>query len=63
MGLNKRAHIETVSALPSVAEQWKQQRGAPSIDEDVDSLYREFIPLQVDILPKIHEGDFFHRHT
>ena len=47
MGLNKRAHIAALLDMPAVAEQWIKSKGSKASDADIDSLYAEFIPLQV----------------
>lgn len=51
MGLPKRDHIETILAMEPVARRWKEVHGRPATGADVDELYREFIPVQLECLP------------
>ncbi|MDF1660249.1 MAG: phosphonoacetaldehyde hydrolase [Planctomycetota bacterium] len=50
MGTAKRDHIAAVLALPKVSEQWTQKHGRPPEDSDIDTMYRDFLPLQKEIL-------------
>lgn len=47
MGLLKRDHIFATLQIPRVASSWTAKFGRPSSTADVDSLYAEFIPLQM----------------
>jgi phosphonoacetaldehyde hydrolase len=47
MGKAKRAHIETVLAMPRVAQLWRDKHGRAHTSADVDTLYAEFLPLQL----------------
>jgi phosphonoacetaldehyde hydrolase len=47
MGTYKRVHLERILAMPSVARRWESAHGRPSNEEDLDTLFHEFIPLQV----------------
>jgi phosphonoacetaldehyde hydrolase len=50
MGVAKKDHVRALFRLPAVAARW---RAAPARDwreEDVESVYRAFIPLQMDVL-------------
>jgi phosphonoacetaldehyde hydrolase len=52
MGTAKRDHIAAVAALPRVAEAWRTaHEGRNFAEADLDSLYAEFIPLQLASLP------------
>ncbi len=51
MGMHKRDHIRTMIQLPDLAEQWKAKHGAAHTEDDVEALFQEFIPLQLDALP------------
>ena len=50
MGMEKRAHIEALSALPRVAEAWQQVHGRPMQRADVDAMYDDFVPLLLAVL-------------
>ncbi|MEW5723065.1 MAG: phosphonoacetaldehyde hydrolase [Thermodesulfobacteriota bacterium] len=52
MGTHKLDHIRRLAARPEVAAQWRQAYGAELTEKDIRSLYEEFIPLQVEILPE-----------
>lgn len=52
MGLQKRDHIARLAALPEVAAQWESAHGKPCGEDDIDALYADFIPMQVDCLAK-----------
>jgi phosphonoacetaldehyde hydrolase len=53
MGAHKKEHIRQMLAMESVANRWLHARGAEPSPEDVDSLYGEFIPLQMEVI-KLH---------
>lgn len=47
MGMSKWDHIRALCDLPDIAERFRQACGHSPSDEDVDVLYRRFMPLQV----------------
>ena len=47
MGAHKKVHIRQVSQIPGVAERWQQVHGRPCTEDDVDVMFREFVPLQL----------------
>ncbi len=52
MGLEKRDHIVAILAMDTVAAGWRESHdGSNYNEEDVDNLYAEFIPLQLELLP------------
>lgn len=51
MGTAKRDHIAALAALPRVAAEWRQAHGRDVGEADIDALYAEFIPLQLESLP------------
>jgi len=56
MGTAKRDHIAALVALPRVAAAWAAAHGGRAFTEDdLDALYAEFIPLQIDSLPAFNE--------
>lgn len=50
MGKPKWDHIQAILNLPPVARRWEQVHGAPPGEAEAESLYRDFIPLQVSAL-------------
>jgi phosphonoacetaldehyde hydrolase len=50
MGLLKRDHIERILTSPEVTEQWKQANGSAPGPQDLDRLFAEFAPLQLQCL-------------
>lgn len=50
MGRAKRDHIADILALPDVAERWQAVYGAPPSTADLDRLFAEFLPLQLQTL-------------
>ena len=52
MGLEKKDHIRTLAQLPDVAAQWREAHGSDWTETDIDRMYAEFIPIQVECLPR-----------
>jgi phosphonoacetaldehyde hydrolase len=52
MGAHKKEHIRRISQLPAVAKRWQEVHGKPSTDEDIEMMYQDFIPRQLDCLAK-----------
>jgi len=52
MGLHKRDHIREIASMPEVNEKWREIHGAAWTDDEISSMYEEFIPLQVESLPR-----------
>jgi phosphonoacetaldehyde hydrolase len=50
MGLLKRDHIRTVLALPHIQQQWHAITRQTPTETEVDSLFHEFGPLQMQII-------------
>jgi phosphonoacetaldehyde hydrolase len=50
MGSYKRDHIRLILAWEPVAEQWQERNSRAATEEDVDELFREFIPLQTEVI-------------
>ena len=50
MGLAKRDHIRNLLAEPEVASLWQSRYRRVTEEADVDAIYAEFIPLQIDCL-------------
>jgi phosphonoacetaldehyde hydrolase len=52
MGTHKKDHIWAMLSHPSIGERWAQKHGAGPTREDLDRLYQEFTPLQMEVLPR-----------
>lgn len=50
MGAHKRVHIQQISRIPAVGERWREVHGKPIDESDIDALFADFIPLQLDCL-------------
>jgi phosphonoacetaldehyde hydrolase len=50
MGMAKRDHIAAITAMPDVARAWRDLFGSPCSDADIDAMYRDFLPLQKEVL-------------
>jgi phosphonoacetaldehyde hydrolase len=50
MGLDKKDHIRALLQLPSVARRWRERHGSDATEHDVDELYRQFRPLQLEVI-------------
>ncbi|MBC7876191.1 MAG: phosphonoacetaldehyde hydrolase [Anaerolineales bacterium] len=55
MGLMKKDHLRTILARPQVAEAWKTAHGKPASEDDIDSLFNSFVPLQLSVLKEFAE--------
>jgi phosphonoacetaldehyde hydrolase len=50
MGSHKKDHVRLILAMEPVAQQWERRRGCAASAEDLDALFREFIPLQAEVI-------------
>jgi phosphonoacetaldehyde hydrolase len=50
MGTHKRTHIELLTRLPAVRERFVAAQGREPSIADVDAMFAEFVPLQLDCL-------------
>lgn len=48
MGLSKRDHIRTLLEEPTIHAQWQSRFGTPPGAQDIDAIYRRFMPMQID---------------
>jgi phosphonoacetaldehyde hydrolase len=55
MGLMKKDHLRTILARPAVAEAWQLENGTPASEADIDTLFNNFVPLQLAILTEYAE--------
>jgi len=51
MGAHKKVHIRKISQIPDVAERWQRINGQACTEEDVESMFQEFVPIQLQCLP------------
>jgi len=52
MGLRKDLHIKALTEIPAIRQRWKQVHGKEPTQKDVDAMFKEFIPLQLQCLRK-----------
>jgi phosphonoacetaldehyde hydrolase len=52
MGAHKRVHIQRITELDSVRQRWHAAHGRLPTDDDVESMFKEFVPLQLDCLSR-----------
>ncbi len=50
MGLHKREHIKAISEMDEVARAWQQAHGRPVSEADIDAMFADFQPLQMECL-------------
>jgi len=47
MGMNKRDHLVAMLSAPSISARWEAANGSAWTESDVDTMYAEFVPLQL----------------
>jgi len=50
MGAHKRVHIQKISELDSVRARWQERHGRPPGEADIDRMFADFVPLQLECL-------------
>jgi phosphonoacetaldehyde hydrolase len=50
MGAHKQVHIRQISKNENVARRWQQKHGRQPNETDVDAMFKDFIPLQLQCL-------------
>jgi len=50
MGLRKDLHIKAMTEMPEIRERWKGIKGRYPDQGDVDAMFADFVPLQLDCL-------------
>jgi len=50
MGAHKLVHIRKISQIPAVARRWQGVHGRPCTEDDVQQMFDQFVPLQLDCL-------------
>ncbi|WP_159710317.1 phosphonoacetaldehyde hydrolase [Geminicoccus flavidas] len=51
MGAEKRAHVAELLALPAIRARFADRHGRDPDEADIDRIYQDFIPLQLESLP------------
>ncbi len=52
MGLRKDLHIKVLTEVPEIRERWNEVKGAHPDQGDVDAMFADFVPLQLECLPQ-----------
>jgi len=52
MGAHKRVHIQKITQLDAVRSRWQEVHGRPPTDDDVDAMFEDFVPLQLECLSR-----------
>jgi phosphonoacetaldehyde hydrolase len=47
MGLMKKDHLKAILAIPEVAQSWQDVFSRPAAQDDVDAMFKEFVPMQI----------------
>src|SRR5882762_1158654 len=50
MGAHKKVHIRQISKNEGVAKRWKEKHGRKPNEQDVEAMFKDFIPLQLECL-------------
>jgi phosphonoacetaldehyde hydrolase len=50
MGAHKKVHIRQISKNENVAKRWEQKHGRKPNEDDVEAMFKDFIPLQLQCL-------------
>src|ERR1700690_113307 len=50
MGLMKKDHLRTILSRPVIAEAWKAAHGTPYSEADINTLFENFVPMQLAVL-------------
>jgi phosphonoacetaldehyde hydrolase len=50
MGAHKLVHIRAISRIPAVARRWQEAHGQACTEDDVEAMFKAFVPLQLDCL-------------
>ncbi len=52
MGLRKDLHIKALTEVPEIRERWKAVKGTDPDQGDVDTMFADFVPIQLACLPQ-----------
>ena len=50
MGAHKKVHIRKISQQDAVRERWQQAHGRAPNEDDVEAMFQDFVPLQMNVL-------------
>ncbi len=50
MGLRKDLHIKELTKVPEIRERWHEVHGRDPDQDDVDRMFADFVPMQLDCL-------------
>ncbi len=50
MGLRKDLHIRKLTEDPDIAARWEKVKGRPPTQADVDAMFADFVPMQLEVL-------------
>ena len=50
MGAHKLVHVRKISQIPTVARRWQAAHGRPCTEDDVQKMFDQAVPLQLDCL-------------
>ncbi len=50
MGAHKRVHIQKITQIESVRRRWQETHGRLPTEDDVDAMFADFVPLQLECL-------------
>jgi len=50
MGTEKREHITRLTQMPRIASVWQEKYGKAVSESDIDRLYEEFVPYQIEAI-------------
>lgn len=50
MGAHKKVHLQKISEMPAVARRWEEAKGRSVTPDDIDRMFGEFVPLQLECL-------------
>ncbi|MPZ54081.1 MAG: phosphonoacetaldehyde hydrolase, partial [Acidimicrobiia bacterium] len=51
MGLRKDLHIKALTEVPEIRERWKGIHGSYPGQAEVDAMFTDFVPMQLEVLP------------
>eukprot|EP01099_Mayorella_cantabrigiensis_P005701 TRINITY_DN4626_c0_g2_i1.p1 TRINITY_DN4626_c0_g2~~TRINITY_DN4626_c0_g2_i1.p1 ORF type:complete len:288 (+),score=73.24 TRINITY_DN4626_c0_g2_i1:22-885(+) len=52
MGLRKDLHIKAITEIPEVRDRWTKVHGKAPTQTDVDQMFKEFVPMQLEALKR-----------
>jgi phosphonoacetaldehyde hydrolase len=55
MGAHKRVHIQRITEIDSVRKRWQERHGRLPTDDDVERMFTDFVPLQLQCLSNYSE--------